>query len=62
MNAVQKPLTAPSQCYWIKREASSLKEGRCDVCLWEKKIRELDRDVSVSKIGMRNKSFISMSD
>jgi len=25
------------------------------------KIRELDRDVSVSKIGMRNKCFISMS-
>ena len=33
MNAVQKPLTAPSQCYWIKREASSLEEGRRDVCL-----------------------------
>lgn len=66
MNAIQKPLIAPSQllldpedqCLWIKREASKLE----DVMGLGKKIRELPRDVSVSKIGMRNKCFVSMLD
>lgn len=56
-NAVLKPLTAPSHSYGIKREPSSLEEGKC-LSLG----KELDRDVSVSEVGMRNKCFISMSD